>query len=163
MALGSTQPLTEMSTRNLPGGKGRPAHKTDNFTAIYEPIVYKMWEPRRLRTLWAFTAWVTVLLCKPEIPYINWRQWVPLKYWYPFTKATRRHIRENCNYLLIKLIVNEACKRINFVWNLWSTKYCQVFVINCRSSCSLYVLSCKHFLFDNQFLCKIIIFCLSVM
>jgi hypothetical protein len=27
MALGSTQPLTEMSTRNLPGGKERPAHK----------------------------------------------------------------------------------------------------------------------------------------
>jgi hypothetical protein len=26
MALGSTQPLTEMSTRNLPGGKERPAH-----------------------------------------------------------------------------------------------------------------------------------------
>jgi hypothetical protein len=25
MALGSTQPLTEMSTRNLPGGEGRPA------------------------------------------------------------------------------------------------------------------------------------------
>jgi hypothetical protein len=25
MALGSTQLLTEMSTRNLPGGKGRPA------------------------------------------------------------------------------------------------------------------------------------------
>jgi hypothetical protein len=27
MGLGSTQPLTEMSTRNLPGGKGRPAVK----------------------------------------------------------------------------------------------------------------------------------------
>jgi hypothetical protein len=39
MALGSTQPLTEMSTRNLPEGKGRPAHKDDNFTAICEPIV----------------------------------------------------------------------------------------------------------------------------
>jgi hypothetical protein len=26
MVLGSTQPLAEMSTRNLPGGKGRPAH-----------------------------------------------------------------------------------------------------------------------------------------
>jgi hypothetical protein len=25
MVLGSTQPLTEMSTRNLPAGKGRPA------------------------------------------------------------------------------------------------------------------------------------------
>jgi hypothetical protein len=37
MALGSTQPLTEMSTRNLPGGKGRPTRKADNLTAIYEP------------------------------------------------------------------------------------------------------------------------------
>jgi hypothetical protein len=57
MALGSTQPLTEMmSTRDLPGGKGRLARKTDNLTAICEPIVYKMWEPRRLTTLWAFMA-----------------------------------------------------------------------------------------------------------
>jgi hypothetical protein len=32
MALGSTQPLTEMSTRNFPGGKGRPAHKADNLS-----------------------------------------------------------------------------------------------------------------------------------
>jgi hypothetical protein len=39
MALGSTQPLTEMSTRNLPGGKGRPACRADNLTAICEPIV----------------------------------------------------------------------------------------------------------------------------
>jgi hypothetical protein len=40
MALGSTQPLTGMSTRNLPeGGKGRPARKADNLTAICEPIV----------------------------------------------------------------------------------------------------------------------------
>jgi hypothetical protein len=48
MALGSTQPLTEMSIRNIPRGEGRPAHKADNLTAIWEPIVYKMWEPRRL-------------------------------------------------------------------------------------------------------------------
>jgi hypothetical protein len=39
MALGSIQPLTEMSTRNLSGGKGRPARKADNFTAICEPII----------------------------------------------------------------------------------------------------------------------------
>jgi hypothetical protein len=56
MALGSTQPLTEMSTGNLPGGKGRPARKADNLTAICEPIVYKIWEPRRLTTLWISTA-----------------------------------------------------------------------------------------------------------
>jgi hypothetical protein len=39
MALGSTQPLTETSTRNLPGGKGQPAHKADNLIAICEAIV----------------------------------------------------------------------------------------------------------------------------
>jgi hypothetical protein len=39
MALGSTQPLTEMSTRNIPGGKMRPGRKVDNVTATYEPIV----------------------------------------------------------------------------------------------------------------------------
>jgi hypothetical protein len=39
MALESTQPVTEMSTRNLPGGKGWLALKADNLTAICEPIV----------------------------------------------------------------------------------------------------------------------------
>jgi hypothetical protein len=39
MALGSTQPLTEMSNRNFPGGKGWPVRKADNLTAICEPIV----------------------------------------------------------------------------------------------------------------------------
>jgi hypothetical protein len=37
-ALGSTKHLVEMSTRNLPGGKGRPASKVD-LTAICESIV----------------------------------------------------------------------------------------------------------------------------
>jgi hypothetical protein len=39
MALVSTQPLTEMSTRNLPGGKKRSVRRADNLTAICEPIV----------------------------------------------------------------------------------------------------------------------------
>jgi hypothetical protein len=39
MTLGSAQPLTEMSTRNLPGVKVRPAYKADNLIAIYELIV----------------------------------------------------------------------------------------------------------------------------
>jgi hypothetical protein len=38
-ALWSTQPLTKMSTRSLPGGKGRPARGADNLAAICEPIV----------------------------------------------------------------------------------------------------------------------------
>jgi hypothetical protein len=45
-----------MSARNLPGGKGRLARKADILTAICEPIVYKMWEPRRLTILRASTA-----------------------------------------------------------------------------------------------------------
>jgi hypothetical protein len=41
MALGSTQPLIEMSTRNIkkkkkePGGKMRPVRRADNLAAIY--------------------------------------------------------------------------------------------------------------------------------
>jgi hypothetical protein len=45
-----------MSTRNLPRGKGRWARKADKLTAICELIVQKMWEPRRLTTLWVSTA-----------------------------------------------------------------------------------------------------------
>jgi hypothetical protein len=39
LTLGSTQPLTEMSTRNIPGSKGLPARKADNLTAICESTV----------------------------------------------------------------------------------------------------------------------------
>jgi hypothetical protein len=72
MFLGSSQPVTEMSTRNLPGGKGRPVRKADNFTAICEPTVYKMWEPRRLTNIRAFTARYRVALLLPFI-YISIR------------------------------------------------------------------------------------------
>jgi hypothetical protein len=40
-ALGSTQYPTEMSTRNLPGGKKRPALRADNLATICEPNVLK--------------------------------------------------------------------------------------------------------------------------
>jgi hypothetical protein len=39
VALESTQPLTEVSTRNLPGSKERQARKVDNLTANCESIV----------------------------------------------------------------------------------------------------------------------------
>jgi hypothetical protein len=57
IVLGSTKFLTEMNTRNLPRGKGRPARKADdNLTPIYKTTVQKMWEPWRLSSLRAFTA-----------------------------------------------------------------------------------------------------------
>jgi hypothetical protein len=39
MALESTKLLTEMSTRNFPGSKKRPARRADNLSAICEPNV----------------------------------------------------------------------------------------------------------------------------
>jgi hypothetical protein len=41
IALGSIQPLTEMSTRNPPVRKKRPARRAVNLAAIYEPNVCK--------------------------------------------------------------------------------------------------------------------------
>jgi hypothetical protein len=48
MALGSTQPLTEMSIRNLPCWQP--------YRHLWADCLEKMWEPRRLTTLWASTA-----------------------------------------------------------------------------------------------------------
>jgi hypothetical protein len=42
--------------QELPWGIGRQVREADNLTAIYEPTVYKMWEPRSLTPVWAFTA-----------------------------------------------------------------------------------------------------------
>jgi hypothetical protein len=39
MALGSTQPPEEMSTNNIPGGKGLSVRMADNPTAMCEPIL----------------------------------------------------------------------------------------------------------------------------
>jgi len=44
MALGSTQPLTEMSTRNISWGKKRPVRKADNLTTILCRC-HVIWEP----------------------------------------------------------------------------------------------------------------------
>jgi hypothetical protein len=38
MALGSTLPLTEMSTMSLTRGKGKQAREADNLTAICELV-----------------------------------------------------------------------------------------------------------------------------
>jgi hypothetical protein len=62
MALRFTQLLTEMSTRNIKkeiiflGSKVRPVLVAHNFSAIYEPTVYTMWDPQHLATLEASTA-----------------------------------------------------------------------------------------------------------
>jgi hypothetical protein len=39
MTLGFAEPLTETSTRNLPGGKALPERRVDNLNAICEPTI----------------------------------------------------------------------------------------------------------------------------
>jgi hypothetical protein len=103
IALGSNQPLTEMSTRNLPGGRVRPARKAD-VTAICEPIVYKMWEPRRVTTLWASTACYNIherKLWGWEKIYLEiftdihtWSPWIRKRsgFWYAFCLYTWMYV-----------------------------------------------------------------------
>jgi hypothetical protein len=55
MTMESTQHLIEMSTKNFPGDKGRPAPKANNITAVSR-LSSKCGEPRRLATLLSSTA-----------------------------------------------------------------------------------------------------------
>jgi hypothetical protein len=59
MALGSTRPLTEMSTRKLPGVPGR---RLTTSPSTLSRLCRKMWEPRRLTTLRASTAYYRDIL-----------------------------------------------------------------------------------------------------
>jgi hypothetical protein len=67
MGLGLTQHLAEIVPGIFLWDEGRPAGKADNHT-ICEPIVYKMWEPRRLTTLRAFTACYRDSFTLPFLP-----------------------------------------------------------------------------------------------
>jgi hypothetical protein len=51
MALGVTQPLVKMSTRNIPGGKGGRCVKLTSPTSRAE--CHEIWEPKPSGTLWA--------------------------------------------------------------------------------------------------------------
>jgi hypothetical protein len=52
MAPGFTQPLTEMSIRNVPGVTALPEFEADILTAICETILKTVWDPRFLFNLW---------------------------------------------------------------------------------------------------------------
>jgi hypothetical protein len=50
MALGFTQPLTEMSTKNLPEDRERPTRKDDNLTATCDPTDFIIWDHQCLKS-----------------------------------------------------------------------------------------------------------------
>jgi hypothetical protein len=60
MALGSTQPLVKMSTRNIPGGKGSRCVRLTTPPPCAE--CHEMWEPKLPGTLWATPGLFTGLL-----------------------------------------------------------------------------------------------------
>jgi hypothetical protein len=112
MALGSTQPLTEMSTRNLPGGKRQPACEA-YLTALCDTVVWKMWKPRRLTILWASTA------CYRDS--FNFYLYLRELYALMLIEATP---------YLKRLVAGFPPRRPGFApgcgkWDLWWTKWCQ--------------------------------------
>jgi hypothetical protein len=56
-------------------GKGRPARRAGNFAVIFEPTVYKMWEPQHLTPLWASTACYRDTFKLPYIFMSSWCCW----------------------------------------------------------------------------------------
>jgi hypothetical protein len=93
MALGLTQPLTETSTRNLPGGRGRAARKADNLTVTCEPTVWEMWEPRRLTTPCASTA-----CYRDSFIFLLWLMTIECIYIVACTTVTRQRPRDKQIY-----------------------------------------------------------------
>jgi hypothetical protein len=70
MALGSTQPLTEMSTGKIPGGvKGGRRVRLTTLPPFVSRLSLKMWEPQPLTTLWAFTACYRETFVLPSVKY----------------------------------------------------------------------------------------------
>jgi hypothetical protein len=56
MTLGFTHLLIDIRARSSWGCKVLAARNADKLTAICEPTVEQMWEPRRITTLWACTS-----------------------------------------------------------------------------------------------------------
>jgi hypothetical protein len=100
-ALGLTKPLTEMTTRNLPGGKGRPMHKADTLTAICEPIVYRKSGNLDVLTLWASTACFRDSFLIISVIVIT-----------PITMAARSDGRHGCLYAFVLSCVRPCVRLI---------------------------------------------------
>jgi hypothetical protein len=113
MALGSTQPLREMSTRNLPAGKVRSACKAKNLTAIYEPIVYKMCKPWCLITLW-----VSIVCYRDSFPF------------YYVSENVHLGAREGCGKFFIKSKKTEtsSCVSLLYFIQIMEANLCRIFV-----------------------------------
>jgi hypothetical protein len=120
MALGLTQPLTKMSTTNLPGSKGWPAHKAHNLTAICEPTVLQTCGNLNISQLygppWPVTGLALPLSlpqCSPSLSSINDQLETTFSHKYVLKLIPACHFNsqvvetvENRNYSILKLLIN---------------------------------------------------------
>jgi hypothetical protein len=114
MALGLTQPLTEMSTRDLPGGKWRPERGTDNLTATCEPLSRKC-GGLDVSTPWAFTAHYRDCFTLPYLIYSTFCfMKLPVKFLTePFLYSTYMPLNANSHLNLLSLDIELVGRNLN--------------------------------------------------
>jgi hypothetical protein len=107
ITLRSSQPLTEMSIRNLPGGKKRPACKADELVAVCEPNVWKC-GTLNLPTLKASTACTGITLPLSYICIYNFHY-----------RPEARFVKFVGNPLLCSLIANKNIYGFVDIFMIW--------------------------------------------
>jgi hypothetical protein len=111
--LGITQPLTEMNSGYDPrgGGKVWRALKADNLTAVCEPIVWKMWEPQHLTTVWRLwpVKWIALL-------YFTFTLYHLVHGYQRFSSRYAARLRAHTNELIITLTVPPTNRRLRRYW-----------------------------------------------
>jgi hypothetical protein len=118
MALGFTQPLTDMRNRNVMflGSRARPARNAANLTTICEQIVWIMWDPQHLTRLPRAVMGIDLLLAVPIAKFVS-LCCVP-----PFRGIEPSHVRADLscmpmeNYHSLKYVPN--CELNNEFMNL---------------------------------------------
>jgi hypothetical protein len=73
MALGSTQPLAKMSTRNIPGGKGGRCARLTTSPPSHARC-HEIWEPKPPGTLWITLGLLRDTFASSEILYHSSRR-----------------------------------------------------------------------------------------
>ena len=135
MALGSTQPLVKMSTRNIPGGKGGRCVRLTSSPSCAE--CHEIWKSKPPGTLWAtpgllrdsftFTRWSGWSTPHPgQFTSGKWpgTEWALGPLWNDMVNLAPSRIRSPdhpaCSKSIILIIIIIACFKSNSNWTYWA-------------------------------------------